>query len=574
VSGSAVDVEPDRPWLPAYPPEVDWAAPLPEFPLDRLLDQAVQRFGDDICIDFLGRRTTYADVGRLVARASKGFRALGVVKGTRVGLFLPNTPYYLICYYAILKAGGIVVNFNPLYAQREVEHLVADSGVSIIVTLDLKVTYAPVARLLGTHALTKLVVCAMADILPFASSWLFRLFKRGDRAAWQPDAGHVGFAALIDNDGIAPPVAIDPRHDVAVLQYTGGTTGTPKGAMLTHYNLLANAAQSELWFYRTVPGRERSIAMLPFFHVFAMTCIMNHSVATGGEIVMLPRFDLVTLLRTIAAKKPTFFAGVPTLFTAINNYKDIGKFDLSSIKMCVSGGAPLPVEVKSSFERLTGCVLVEGYGLSEASPVVACNPVDGVNKPGSVGLPYPGTTIEILSLDEPRQLLPAGHPGEICVRGPQVMPGYWNKPEETAQTLAGGRLHTGDLGYLDAEGYLFIVDRIKDVIIASGYKIFPRNVEEAIYLHPAVAECIVIGKADPYRGQTVKAFVVLRPGMTLTAAELAQFLADKLSTIEMPKEIEFRDSLPKTLIGKLSKKDLIEQEAARDAARREEVRTP
>jgi long-chain acyl-CoA synthetase len=568
VSGTASTVETGRQEISAYPPEVDWAAPLPERRLDSLLDAAVLRFADHMCIDFLGRRTSYAEVGALVARASKGLRALGVTKGTRVGLFLPNTPYYLICYFAILKAGGIVVNFNPLYAQREVEELLRDSGASIMVTLDLKVTYLPVARLLGSRGLKKIIVCAMADILPVASGWLFRLFKRGEIAAWPRDADHVGFAALVENDGIAPPVAIEPRRDIAVLQYTGGTTGTPKGAMLTHYNLLANATQADRWFYRTVPGRERVIAVLPFFHVFAMTCVMNHGIVIGAEIVMLPRFDLLTLLRTIVAKKATILAGVPTIFSAINNYKDVDKFDLSSIKLCVSGGAALPLEVKQSFERRTGCVLVEGYGLSEASPVVVCNPIGGINKPGSVGLPYPGTTIEIVSLDEQRQLLPVGGRGEICVSGPQVMSGYWDKPEETARTLAGGRLHTGDIGYLDAEGHLFIVDRIKDVIIASGYKIFPRNVEEAIYLHQAVAECVVIGKPDPYRGQTVKAFIVLRSGSVLSAADLTQFLADKLSPMEMPKEIEFRDSLPKTLVGKLSKKDLIEQEAAREAAGR------
>jgi long-chain acyl-CoA synthetase len=571
VSNTAPTVEADRPWLAAYPPEVDWAAPLPEHPLDLLLDAAVRRFGDHGCIDFLGRRTSYAEVGALVARASKGLRSLGVTKGTRVGLFLPNTPYYMICFYAILKAGGIVVNFNPLYADREVRQLVDDSGVSIMVTLDLKVTYAPVARVLKSPGLKKIIVCAMADILPLASGWLFRLLKRGDVAAWPRDADHIGFAALTDNDGVSEPVEIDPRRDVAVLQYTGGTTGTPKGAMLTHYNLLANATQSDRWFFRTVPGDERAIAVLPFFHVFAMNCVMNHSVATGAEIVMLPRFDLLTLLRTLVAKKVTFFAGVPTIFTAINNYKDIDKFDLSSIKMCISGGAPLPLEVKQSFERRTGCVLVEGYGLSEASPTVTCNPISGINKPGSVGLPYPGTTIEIVALDEPRQILPIGARGEICVRGPQVMSGYWNNAEETARTLAGGRLHTGDVGYLDEEGSLFIVDRIKDVIIASGYKIFPRNVEEVIYMNPAVAECVVIGKADPYRGQTVKAFVVRRPDASLTAEGLTQFLADKLSPMEMPKEIEFRDSLPKTAVGKLSKKDLIEQEALREAAGRHPV---
>jgi long-chain acyl-CoA synthetase len=552
---------------PAYPPDIDWAAPLPAQPLDQLLDDSVARFAGRPCLDFLDRKYSFREVGDLVARAAKGLRTLGVVKGTRVGLFLPNTPYYVICYFAVLKAGGTVVNFNPLYAAKEIRHLVADSGAEIMVTLDLALLYPAAASMIGTGNLRRVVVCPMADILPFPKNILFRLFKRREVSAWPNDAAHVAFASLIDNDGVSPQVAIDPRRDIAVLQYTGGTTGTPKGAMLTHQNLVANALQCRLWFHGTEEGGERVLAVLPFFHVFAMTSAMNFSVAVGAEIIMLPRFELKTLLRTIARKRPTIFPGVPTIYTAINNSKETPKYDLSSIKSCISGGAPLPVEVKASFEKLTGCIVVEGYGLSETSPVVACNPFAGANKPGSVGLPLPGTTIEIVALDErPARLLAQGERGEICVRGPQVMAGYWGKPAETAQVIVDGRLHTGDVGYLDGDGYLFLVDRIKDLIIASGYKIFPRNVEEAIYQHPAVAECIVIGVPDPYRGQTVKAFVVRAAGQELSEAALLAFLADKLSPMEMPKQIAFRAVLPKTAIGKLSKKDLIEEEARRVAA--------
>ncbi len=566
MSEGASLVEAERPQHRSYPADVDWAAPFPEHPLDGLLDDAVRRFPERPCLDFLDRKYAFSEVGNLVARAAKGLCALGVGKGTRVGLFLPNTPYYVICYFAVLKAGGTVVNFNPLYAEQEVRHLVTDSGAEIMVTLDLALLYPAVARMLGVGGLRRIVVCAMPDILPFPKNWLFRLLKRREMAPWPANAAHTSFAALIDNDGIAPPAVIESRRDIAVLQYTGGTTGTPKGAMLTHYNLVANALQCRRWFRGTEEGGERVLAVLPFFHVFAMTSAMNLSIATGAEIVMLPRFELGALLRTIARKKPTFFPGVPTIYTAINNSPLTARYDLSSIKSCISGGAPLPVEVKASFEKLTGCILVEGYGLSETSPVVACNPFGGANKPGSVGLPMPGTTIEIVALDErPARLLAQGERGEICIRCPQVMAGYWNKPAETAQVLVDGRLHTGDVGYLDADGYLFLVDRIKDVIIASGYKIFPRNVEEAIYQNPAIAECIVIGVPDAYRGQTVKAFVVRAAGQELSEAPLLALLADKLSPMEMPKQVVFRETLPKTAIGKLSKKDLIEEESRRAA---------
>jgi long-chain acyl-CoA synthetase len=554
------------PWLRAYPPGIDWHARFEERPLYRFLEESVARYGDRPCLDFMGKGYSYAEIGALVRRAAKGFAALGVKTGTRVGLMLPNTPYYVIAYYAVLEAGGTVVNLNPLYAPPEVKYLVDDAELEILLTLDLRAHYALVAPLLGKTSLKKIVLCAMAEILPFGKSALYRLLKRGDMAQPPQDDAHLWFSALVDNDGDFSPVSVAPALQLAVLQYTGGTTGVPKGAMLTHQNLVANALQCLAWFPNMEPGRERVLAVLPFFHVFAMTVAMNFAIAAGAEIILLPRFEIKTLLAAIRRKRPTTMPGVPTLFTAIYSNPKAQKTDLTSIKSCISGGAPLPLEIKHKFEEATGCTLVEGYGLSESSPVVCCNPLNGVNKPGSVGLPVPGTVVEIASLDDASRLAPQGERGEVLVRGPQVMAGYWRKPEATAAVLSGGRLRTGDVGYLDQDGYLFLVDRLKDIIIAGGYKIYPRNVEEAIYQHPKVAECIVISVADPYRGQTVKAYIAPVAGASLDETELLAFLKDKLSPIETPKLFEFRESLPKTLIGKPSKKALLEEEAARASA--------
>ena len=552
----------DRPWLKSYPPGIVWDASFSAHPVTRLLDDAVERFAERPCLDFLGKTSTYGEIGDLVQRAAKGFAALGVRPGVRVGLMLPNTPYYVIAYFGVLRAGGTVVNINPLYVEREIRHLIADAGCGIVVTLDLKLIYDVLERLRDGNPLKTLVVCPMADILPFPKDMLYRALHRRDQAEFVADGAHVAFAALVDNDGRFEPPAIDSIRDVAVLQYTGGTTGMPKGAMLSHTNLVANVRQCLAWFPEFRPGEERTLAVLPFFHVFAMTVVMNLSIAAGAEIVLLPRFDLKELLKTIHHKRPTSFPGVPTLFTAINNAKHLDRYDLTSIRSCISGGAPLPVEVKTQFEALTGCTLVEGYGLSETSPVVACNPLKGVNKPGSVGPPMPGTEIDIVSVDEPTHVLGPGERGEVRVRGPQVMLGYWAQPEATADVLRDGAIRTGDIGYLDADGYLFLVDRIKDVVIAGGYKIYPRLVEEAIFQHPQVRECIVIGVPDRYRGQTVKAFVVVREGERLAADDLIAFLKERLSPIEMPKLIEFRESLPRTLIGKPSKRALEQEEAA------------
>ena len=561
--GEAARSLPDQTWTLGYPPDVDWNAPISVKPMTALLEDAAARFAERPFLDFMGKRSTYAEVARMVDRAARGFQSIGVGKGVRVGLFLPNTPYYVICYFAILKAGGTVVNFNPLYAERELHHQITDSGVELMVTLDLKVLYGKMERMLAESGLKRLVICPMADILPFPKNWLFPIAKRSEVARIPADDRHLSFRRLVANDGNPKPVAIDPAEDVAVLQYTGGTTGVPKGAMLTHANLYANSEQCALWFVGAREGQERMLGVLPFFHVFAMTVVMNFSIRIGAEIVMLPRFELDQVMETIHTRKPTLFPAVPTIYTAINHHKHLEKYDLSSIRYCLSGGAPLPVEVKEAFERNTGCVLVEGYGLSESSPVATANPITGVNKAGSIGLPLPGTLIEIVSLEEPRRVLPIGEKGEVCIRGPQVMKGYWNKPSETALTLVDGRLHTGDVGFMDEDGYTHIVDRIKDMILCSGFNVYPRNVEEAIYLHPAVAECVVAGLPDEYRGQTVKAYIRVDDGKTLTRDELIDFLKDKLSPIEMPKAIEFRGELPKTMIGKLSRKALLDEEEER-----------
>ena len=550
----------DRPWLAHYPDSIDWAMPIGPQPLAAMFDAAAARFAARPCLDFLGRRYTYAEVAALVDRATKGFQELGVRSGTKVGLCLPNTPYYVICYFAVLKAGGTVVNYNPLYVEREIAHQIEDSETDLMVTLDVKQVYPRVGAMLGTTRLKRIVVCRMDGILPTVKGWLFKVLKRSELADIPDDDTHVPFDRLLANDGAFRPVTFDPRTQIAVLQYTGGTTGVPKGAMLTHANLTANLQQVLAWFPGVRLGEERMLAALPFFHVFAMTVVLNLGLAAGAELVMLPRFEMKQVLKTIAKRKPTLFPGVPTMYKALLGHPDVRKYPLTSIRYCISGGAPLPLELKRQFEAVTGCVLVEGYGLTEASPVSTANPLTGINKEGSIGIPLPGVTIEIRSLEDPARVLPTGEKGEVVIAGPHVMAGYWKRPDDTAQAIVGGFLRTGDVGIMDGDGYVFLMDRLKDLIICGGYNVYPRVIEEAVYLHPEVEAVTVIGVHDEYRGQSPKAFVQRRPGSALTAEDLKGFLGDKLSRIEMPKHIEFRDELPKTAIGKLSKKELIAEE--------------
>ena len=553
----------DEIWERSYPEGVSWRAPLPApIPVEALLERAAERWPDQVAIDFYDRCLTYRDWLALARRAAKGFHALGVGPGVSVGLHLPNTPHFLIAFFGILLAGGRVVNYSPLYALRELKHQLVDSDTEVMVTLDLPQLYPQIAALKGEGKLRAVVVASLADFLP----------EPAVRAMVGPPAerkpgpgGEIDFKALIDNDGGVPaPTHGDLAEEIAVLQYTGGTTGEPKGAMLTHANLSAVVAMRDRWVERALtPGTDSTLVVLPLFHVYGMSMVMLVALSGGTKLILHLRFDADRVLADIARKRPTLFSGVPTMFAALLQHPRARALDLSSLRHCASGGASLPLEILHGLERLTGLQLKEGYGLTEASPIVTMAPLDGSARPGTVGLPCPGTVVEIVDLETGTRVLPQGEKGEICVRGPQLTKGYWRRPDATAVAFAGGRFHTGDIGVLDADGFLTLVDRKKDMILAGGFNVFPRVIEEAIYEHPAVAEVTVIGIPDSYRGESPKAFVVLKPGQRLGFDELKDFLRDKLGRHEMPAEIELRESLPKTPVGKLSKKELIAEERAK-----------
>lgn len=544
-----------RPWQGRYPLGVDWSLDIPLRPVPALLDAAVAQDPCGPFIDFLGRRFTYDEAAGLVAKVAHGLQRLGVRKGVKVGLFMPNCTYGVICYFAILKAGGTVVNYNPLDAERELVHQIEDSETDVMMTLDLAALCSKLAVALGGTRLRRIVVCPFSRMLPLLKSVSFRVTHRKELARLPRDARYVSFDDLTSNDGTYEPVEIAPLSDIAVIQYTGGTTGDPKGVMLSHQNIYANTCQIRAWFTKAEPGRERLLAILPFFHCFGMTAVMTFAVSLRAELIVLPRFNLKEALQAIERKRVTLLVGVPTLFHAINQCPDIARYDFSSLKICISGGDALPRAVQEKFVALTGCPLAEGYGLTECAPVATCsNPLEGVDRAGSCGLPLPRTTIEIVSTEDGQTLLPAGQIGEICVRGPQVMLSYWRQPAATADAPGSGRLHTGDIGRMDEDGFVYFVERLKEVIAVHGYKVYPRMVEEAIRLHPAVVDVAVAGIPDPVRGHAPKACIVRAPGASLTEEALRAFLADKLSPVEIPRSIEFRDSLPKSAAGKTLKR--------------------
>jgi len=555
------------PWLQAYPAGIDWAMPLPPMTLTEVFDQAVARFGQRPCLDFLGRRWRYAEVGALVAQAAAGFRRLGAGPGTRIGLCLPNGPHYVVAFFGALRAGATVVNFNPLYVPAELAAQSTDAGVSIMVAPDLEPILGRVLGLLGVGAVRHVVACPFAEALPFPKNLLFRVLKHkaiGRIPARDPRVTR--WEALVGAS--ANDAAPGPRPgDIAVLQYTGGTTGTPKGAMLTHASLAANLRQVTAWSPGLRPGQERMLAVLPFFHVFALTAVLGAAIGQGAALIMLPRFEVKPLIAALRRTRPTVFHGVPTLLQAVID-QGATAADLASIKICISGGAPLPAEIKRGFEAASGCRVLEGYGLTEASPVCFCNPTEGEERPGTIGLPLPGVRAEIRALGEPTRRLPPGERGELCVAGPNLMAGYWNRPEETAEALMpDGFLRTGDVGIMDADGYVTLVDRIKDLILCSGYNVYPRVIEEALYRHPDVVGATVVGMPDAYRGESPAAFVELSPGSTATVEALRVLLRERLSPIEMPRVIELRPSLPRTAVGKLSKTELRAEMQQRGASR-------
>jgi long-chain acyl-CoA synthetase len=549
-------------WEKSYPAGMVWDLALPKpVPVESLLEAAAQKWPERIAIDFYDRKISFRELHQLAAKAAKGFQALGVGPGVHVGIHLPNVPHFIVAFFGVLMAGGRVVNFSPLAAPRELDYQLNDAEAEVMVTLGLPMLYPQVASLKGKHKLRALVVCAIDDFLPEAAARMF-----GPQAQRIDGPGkEIDFGELITNDGAYVRHPHGPLADeTAVLQYTGGTTGVPKGAMLTHANFCAVIGVYDRWSGLSEQDN-RTLVVLPLFHIFGLTVMMLASVAFGTEMVLHIRFDADRVLADIARKKITFFAGVPTMFTALVNHPKVTEFDLSSLRRVGAGGAPLPVEVLNRFKEITGVTPEEGYGLTETAPLATLQPVAGLKpRPGTVGLPAPRSLVEVVDLETGTKVLPTGERGEVCITGPQVMKGYWKKPAETAEALRGGRFHTGDIGYLDADGFLTLVDRKKDMILSGGYNVFPRNIEEAIYEHPAVAEVTVIGIPDAYRGQSAKAFMVLRPGQAeFTLEELRTFLADKLARYELPTEIEFRQSLPKTAVGKLSKKELIAEEEAK-----------
>ncbi len=487
--------------------------------------------------------------------------------GERVSLLLPNAPHFLIAFFGVLRAGATVVQTNPLYTPRELEALYNDAGVETVVAMDIFWPNLGPAK--PKTSVKRVVICDVAEFLPFPLRQLYPIRRRGDlkkHHQWPlniPAEPWVHrFPELLAPAEPAPEPTVNPREDVAVLQYTGGTTGIPKGAMLTHHNLVANALQTASWLPKGRTGQERFLCVIPLFHVYGLTTAMTGPVSLGAEIVIHPNpREIKAILKLINKAKPTIFPGVPTMYIAILRHPNLSKYDLRSIKACISGSAPLPNEVRHEFDRVTGGKLVEGFGLTEASPVTHANPLEGLIKEG-IGIPFPDTDSKIVDLEDPLKDLPQGEIGELAVAGPQVMKGYWNKPEETANVLHDGWLLSGDIAKMDEDGYFYIVDRKKDMILCSGYNVYPREVEEVLFEHPAVQEAAAIGIPDPYRGESVKAYVVLRPGAAATAEEIIAFCKGKLAPFKVPKQVAFEKELPKTMVGKVLRRELKEREAA------------
>jgi long-chain acyl-CoA synthetase len=547
------------PWLRSYPHDIGPAPDFPEKPLYALLDESAAKYGERPCIEFRDRTFSYTQIKTLSDRAAKGLQEAGFKPGMKLGLFLPNCPMFVVFYFAGLKAGGIIVNYNPLYVAEEVARQIVDSGTDYMVTLDLKVLLGTFSGMCERTSLQKIIVCSLSDQLPTLTGLLFRTLKRRDIAKIPSDSRYVRFDTILNNDGRCSTPSVDPKSDIAVLQYTGGTTGVPKGAALTHHNLYVNALQCKMWFHVADSPESRTVGILPLFHALAMTSVMNWSLAVGASMLLEPRFEAKKLLSLIHRRKPTILIGVPTLYTALMNQPDFGAYDLSSLKFCISGGAPLPLQVQVEFKQRTGVSIWEGYGLSEASPACCLNPVHLPYRPGSVGVPVPGTACQVVSIEDHKTAMHHLERGELCFRGPHIMKGYWQKPDATAEVLIDGWLHTGDVGYMDADGYVFITDRLKEMISTSGYKVYPRQVEDAIYQHPAVKECAVFGVDDAYRGQAIRAAISLKDDMTLSAEELDRFLEGKLSRIEKPRSYDFRTELPKSAVGKIQKKILVDE---------------
>jgi long-chain acyl-CoA synthetase len=547
-----------KPWLAHYDPGVPEHISYPELPLWYLLEQSAQKYPSNVALEFMGYTLKYAQLWESARRFGQALRSLGMQEGERVAIMLPNCPQFVIAFYGTLTAGGVCVNVNPLYTPRELKHQLNDSGAETLVLLDM--LWPRYAEIAGEVGVKRVITTGIQDYLPFPKNLLFPIKARREKR-WvnlPSDPKRHSFKTLLKgNPPIENPHPSKP-DDVALLQYTGGTTGLAKGAMLSHRNLVANTYQAIAWYpVKELEGKGVMLGAIPFFHVYGMTVAMNYGIAEGYKIVLLPRPEVGPCVEAIEKHSVTHFPGVPTLYVGFNNFPGIERRKVGTVKVCISGSAPLPVEVARRFEELTGGKLVEGYGLTEASPCTHCNPVMGKRKMGSIGLPMSSVEAKIVGPD--LQEVPPGEIGELAVRGPNVMLGYWNRPEETAKAIVIDWLLTGDVARMDEEGYFYIVDRKKDMIIAGGYNIYPREVEEVLYAHPAVQEAAVIGVPDAYRGETVAAYVVLKSGQSVTQEELDRHCRANLAAYKVPRIYEFRESLPKSMVGKVLKRELREQ---------------
>ncbi len=559
----------EKPWLKHYEPGVRAHIDYPDRPMHYFLEDVARHspeitatiFGGVVSGELLDAQLSYQELNEQVNRLANALLTLGVKKGDRVALYLPNCPQYIIAYYAAFKAGAIVAPNNPMYVPRELEFQLNDSGAETIICLSR--LYPHVRMVRPNTKLKNVIVTSIKEYYPPRLKAVFEQFveeKDGHRVTIGLDE-HWFQDVLASAPATPPNVEVKPE-DTAVLLYTGGTTGVPKAAEITHKNVVTNAFQCKEWV-ANVPKEppDATIVALPLYHSYAMTVCMNNAILQKMPMILIPDpRNLEHLLKSIDRHQPTFFPGVPTMYTAVINYPELSKYNIRCIKACLSGAAPLPVEVQLKFQSLTGARLIEGYGLSEATPVTHDNPLFGENRIGTIGIPFPDTDSKIVDVETGTIELPPGEPGELIVKGPQVMKGYWNRPDETQLALRKGWLYTGDIAVMDQDGYFRIVDRKKDMIIAGGYNIYPRDVEEVLYQHPKVLEAAVVGVADQYRGETVKAFIVLAPGQTATAEEIIEFCRERLAAFKRPTLIEFRDSLPKTMIGKILRRQLAAEE--------------
>lgn len=558
-----------KPWLRFYQPNVPLDIEVTDERLSDYVKNAARDFPHNPAIIFYGNRISYKELNEQVERFAAGLWDIGVRKGDRVALLLPNCPQFVIAFYAAQRIGAIVVACNPTYTDKELTHLVVDSAPKVMVTIS--VLYKLAEKVRELVEIPHLIVGAVKDYFPPALQVVFTMVKEkkeGHKVELQGPSVHSWqnfmHASLHKN---APQVEISP-DDIALYQYTGGTTGVPKAAMLSHRNLTSNTKMGLSWLGAAEPGKDITLCAIPFFHVYGLTVAMNLSVLSAAAMVLVPRFVPLDILKTIERFRPTLFPGVPAMYIALINHPQVNNFDLSSIEACLSGAAPLPVEVQTKFEKLTGARLIEGFGMTELSPMACATPVFGIRKEGSIGIPMPGISAKIVDVDTGQVDLPIGEIGELVISGPNVMQGYYNRPEETGKTIHNGWLYTGDIARMDEDGYLYIVDRKKDMILSNGFNVYPRDVEEVLYQHPAVKECVVIGAPNERGDETVKAFIVLKDDVTATEQEIMDFAKQSLTSYKAPRKVEFRESLPKTLIGKHLRRVLVEEEKQKLAAKK------